>query len=219
MYCGYYLGYDNGARVESCKKDFSNQLLKKQDFSKALGIEFANFGGMPWNKLYRTSIIKDNQLRFEPGIKIAEDTLFNTLYVLRANRIRMIDDRLYVYVESNSSITRNNLHAESESLCKVCEALGETLKEDYSSEEKEFLSNMYIMHASLCSMENVHFNKGFNLKEIKKQAKKYLWHFMHLDYIPRHVRYSYGTVLVFPHLLKSFIWLYRKIRGGYQNTL
>ena len=47
--------------------------------------------GYAWNKLYKTDIIKDNNLLFEKGISLVEDILFNSLYFCRCEKIAFID--------------------------------------------------------------------------------------------------------------------------------
>lgn len=48
-----------------------------------------------WNKIYRTSIIRDNGLRFPDGIPIGEDGYFNGRYFLNARTIRVLGNPLY----------------------------------------------------------------------------------------------------------------------------
>ena len=47
--------------------------------------------GYVWNKLYKTEIIRENNLSFENGISLVEDILFNSLYFCKCRRIEFID--------------------------------------------------------------------------------------------------------------------------------
>lgn len=60
-----------------------------------------------WNKCYKTSIIREKQIRFEDGLRSAEDVLFNRAYLKVCDTIRYIDDYYYIYNCVNvSSITK-----------------------------------------------------------------------------------------------------------------
>lgn len=65
-----------------CEKDNANILTQKD----TLGLL-----GYTWNKLYKTDIIKENNLLFEKGISLVEDILFNSLYITNCEKIAFID--------------------------------------------------------------------------------------------------------------------------------
>lgn len=68
-----------------------------------------------WNKLYRTSLLKDNCIRFNENLKIAEDVGLNMIAFAMAKKIQFIDDRLYNYrLKREGSLTEtygNNMKA------------------------------------------------------------------------------------------------------------
>ncbi|MBQ8868896.1 MAG: glycosyltransferase family 2 protein [Oscillospiraceae bacterium] len=66
-----------------CELGANNDILIQKD---TLGLS-----GYAWNKLYKTEIIKDNNLIFEKGISLVEDILFSALYFSRCNKIEFID--------------------------------------------------------------------------------------------------------------------------------
>lgn len=51
----------------------------------------------PWCKLYKKSIIDDNNLKFDRLLKLSEDTLFSYNYIYYCNSIQIIADVLYTY--------------------------------------------------------------------------------------------------------------------------
>ena len=57
----------------------------------------------PCNKLYLKSVIFNNNLRFEEGLKIGEDYLFNLSYFSVCGSIVFVNDVLYNYHQNNSS--------------------------------------------------------------------------------------------------------------------
>ncbi|MBS4065609.1 MAG: glycosyltransferase [Chitinophagaceae bacterium] len=50
-----------------------------------------------WNKLFKASVIKEHDLRFEEGMHIWEDLLFNLQYTQFASRVTLINQPLYNY--------------------------------------------------------------------------------------------------------------------------
>ncbi len=66
-----------------CEVAGDNTVLTQKD---TLGIS-----GYAWNKLYKAEIIKNNDLKFEKGISLVEDILFNSLYFTKCKKIGFID--------------------------------------------------------------------------------------------------------------------------------
>lgn len=63
------------------------------------------YGYAPWNKLYRTSIIKENNLYFPPNITLGEDFIFNLCYIYYIKNFKNINQVLYNYQITENSIT------------------------------------------------------------------------------------------------------------------
>lgn len=61
---------------------------------------------VPWNKIFKLSIIKNNKLTFDKKITYDEDTIFNLKYYALARYISIIPDNLYNYISSQNSLTR-----------------------------------------------------------------------------------------------------------------
>lgn len=56
-----------------------------------------------WNRIYRTEVIRNNQLLFEQNITIAEDLLFNYKYLLECQNVYYEKDALYYYIQRRNS--------------------------------------------------------------------------------------------------------------------
>lgn len=63
-----------------------------------------------WRFLYRTDIIKDNNLRFDENIKLGEDTIFNSYYLSYSNSLSTISKSLYNYTIKNSGAMMSNIN-------------------------------------------------------------------------------------------------------------
>lgn len=59
--------------------------------------------------IYRTSIIREHNIRFPNGIRISEDVIFNLRYLPYVRRMAASPDVLYVVVPSDTSVTRTVL--------------------------------------------------------------------------------------------------------------
>lgn len=56
-----------------------------------------------WRSMIRSSVIKDNNLRFIPELKVGEDTCFTVEYLSFCNRIVVLNKALYNLVERETS--------------------------------------------------------------------------------------------------------------------
>lgn len=63
-------------------------------------VQYVNFCH---NKLYKKSIITDNDIFFDEDIKLGEDSVFLADYFSKCRRIRTIDNSLYHYLSNNGS--------------------------------------------------------------------------------------------------------------------
>ena len=62
--------------------------------------------GYVWNGLYKSSLLKENNLRFDELSKFAEDLSFNMICFPKANKIACCFDKLYYYTYNAGSLTR-----------------------------------------------------------------------------------------------------------------
>ena len=56
----------------------------------------------PWNKIYKASIIKDNNIKFDPSVKLPQDVVFNMEYYCYCKKISLVKDCGYIYVLNNA---------------------------------------------------------------------------------------------------------------------
>ena len=67
------------------------------------------YRGYLWNKLYRSDIIKNNQLFFDDNICICEDLLFNCKYALHCCNASVVNEKLYYYNDDSDSALNSPL--------------------------------------------------------------------------------------------------------------
>ncbi len=130
--------------------------------------------GFAWNKLFRTNVIKSNNIRFKEKVIINEDVLFVCEYIDAVNSVRVIDDRLLYYrvnekgatlrykpdiIESNEWFI-NNLNHITDDHCTL-------VSEGYYCRVIRCLSNVaqfYCFHKDF---------KGNGIKELKAIVASY----------------------------------------------
>lgn len=78
------------------------------DISEYFHVFKSGLSGSVWNKIYRTSIIKENQLLFDTNYKRGEDVLFNIQYYRMCSEIVVVEECLYNYYRYISRKTLTN---------------------------------------------------------------------------------------------------------------
>lgn len=63
--------------------------------------------GAVWGSLIKASIIRDNNIRFDKRMKLAEDQLFTYTCMSYANRMQRLPNMLYYYYDNPGSATNN----------------------------------------------------------------------------------------------------------------
>lgn len=64
--------------------------------------------GVNWNKLYRKSVIDNNQLTFAKNINLGEDFVFNIHYLMKARKVNVISNQIYFYDCRENGLSRND---------------------------------------------------------------------------------------------------------------
>lgn len=128
------------------------------------------FGDCIWNKVYKASIIKENNVLFKTNQRIAEDKLFNIEYMEYIKDMYGLSDSLYIYCYNENSVTRkyrNNFLSEYLKIGNNLKDISEKVKyKDYSY----LISNFYLQSTGFIMYNEVLSN---NKKESIKQLKKY----------------------------------------------
>lgn len=102
--CGYEV-YDEDGNCTYAITERNQRVITRED---ALMEMFAptdyRYQGYLWNKLFRASIIKDNNLRFVKGIKFNEDRLYDVEYLCRIKgNVAYSTTPVYHYIERSNS--------------------------------------------------------------------------------------------------------------------
>lgn len=138
---------DRGTRLNS----------NSEIISAILGDNFGNNAG-PFNKLFKRSII--GSLRFDKHVYLGEDTLFDVEYAKRCNNGVFINETLYHYDQSTSSISYMRNPAKLEMYLTYAESrrkmLSDTTK--LSSNCREMLVHAFFSSILNCFYQSRYFH-------------------------------------------------------------
>lgn len=99
----YYYTTPNRRTLVEIKKPVDNI-----DFASKVLLGYVHAGA--WNKLMRSSIIKDNSLYPVPGINMGDDMTILLQALFHMDKISYIDDALYYYNDSNEESLSKNVY-------------------------------------------------------------------------------------------------------------
>ncbi|MBV7440784.1 glycosyltransferase [Weeksellaceae bacterium TAE3-ERU29] len=128
----------------------------------------------PVTKVYKRNLIEYHNIKFNPDIKIGEDTIFNLKYFYVCKRIRFIPQSLYNYVENPNSLTspvyKENLLKNMESHFRERITLLETCKKNIYLQKLD-ISKYYIEHILFWLLSNIKWSdkkKECKIKELEE---------------------------------------------------
>ena len=149
--CNYYRVIEDEKFV---KKQFGNRKIRKEEiFDKNIYESNLLFDEVPylWNKIFRTSIIKDNGFKFCNDLRIYEDLLFVYQAFSKAKKISRIEDAMYYYLVSRQESLTHVFTEKRFDIVKASERLIEYYKSIGKYKEVEealiyvILKHVYVM--------------------------------------------------------------------------
>ncbi|MFK3987037.1 glycosyltransferase family 2 protein [Exiguobacterium mexicanum] len=167
-----------------------NKFNKNNIKEKALNYAYMHkeSDAVVWNKIYKTSIIKDGEIRFQTK-KFFEDVLFNLSFINRIKSAKYIDIPLVYYVQREGSITSSYDEEVFASFKKVTSLLEKMLKSEESNgkeivEVMKLRMSLYILNYLRkydASKKNykIHFEKIISNSESLKQVNIKKLNFKH----------------------------------------
>lgn len=120
-----------------------------------------------WNKIYKTNIIKENNIRFNEELDVCEDQLFNLEYLKNIEIIKVIESVLYNYVSNPSGLNLKYIEKRLEKKIMTIEYECDNFFKD------KYLSN-YIQKIYLYTC----FSGIANIVKFKNTSKKELYDFI-----------------------------------------
>ena len=102
--CGYEVYDEDGSCTYSIPERKESVITKDEALMEMFDSTDYRYNGYLWNKLFKASIIKENNLSFVRGIKFNEDRLFNVSYLCHIKgKVAYTTTPIYKYIERTTS--------------------------------------------------------------------------------------------------------------------
>lgn len=140
------------------------------DVPKTIKDEFIS---VVWNKLYKTSLIKNYNIEFPLGL-IEEDEYWLWAYMLHCKKYAFINERLYFYIQRSGSImTTRNGNEKVLDILEIEKRIYELAKKYADiNDYQEILADWYIKTIE----EILTYRKPKDLSELLRRFKAYMQH-------------------------------------------
>lgn len=160
---------ENNSDISLCyfNRVYDNKVvLNKVDYG------FDNLIKFPaaWNKICKTSLFKDNDIRYPVG-KVSEDLCAFTKLLMITENVSIVEKPLYQYIQSSQSIS----HACDDRIYDVYDIIKDledfAHKNDVYDKVKQHLEFINIYHILIGVIYKASFRKDFNINTIKEIYK------------------------------------------------
>lgn len=173
---------ENELKVKRINKineyDISNAKLVRQKY-----IELFKQGIIqaPWAKLYKTTIIKENNIYF-PDLRRCQDIIFNIDYYQYINRLKVISNNLYCYSVPSTDIYLNKFPVEMFSIFKYVNKYIKNRMFQWEELHKDNLDylNKIMMNETFLSLR---LCENSTWKMTREQKKIYIINILEDDYV------------------------------------
>lgn len=177
----YYRTYIN---TEVCNEKISNSPYEVNNDSKSLIREMIFFPEqitelyptclVPWGKIIKTSIIKDNNISYFTNMTLHEDATFNMILFSYVKNHAICPEPLIHYRQRKNSLSQNSTKDNFDSNCKFCQVIEKlvcdnTLNIDVSENDYYTFYSKYYAYG----MMNLWLYSKRNLKVMKRQLLNY----------------------------------------------
>ena len=152
-------------------RDFEKDIFNHNDTK-----EFTcNIAVTPYNKIYKTSLLKENNILFPEGLIFEDEKFFYDTY-LRANKVSIVDEFLYYYrINRKGSTVYIEKENDYTDIIEISKQIRETFRKTNNYEYYKFLLNNRLIHLQLARFtqtSEIYQEKFFNL--LKKDLTEVL---------------------------------------------
>lgn len=136
--------------------------------------------GVPWAKIYKKSLLVENEIKYVPGLTRMQDMIFNLYAIWYANKIRFIDSYLYHYSLNETASTqgyRKDFDVTAEKIIEEIEKFIYCTKNEYLNDakrDKTVLLILEMIKLQFCSKQCKQsiFEKANNINKIVFDKKR-----------------------------------------------
>lgn len=213
--CGYIREKEDGTIFDYTKG--KKRVLHPKEAVNLL-FKIKGFQGFSWNKLFKSKIINENKIKFNPEITIWEDMLFVLQYMLCSKVIVYSPRPTYHYIVNPKSVLGNRMKVfnyKNLTELKAAKIMLECLPEDYYKARKTLKKRFVQSNVGIFIQNIVTGNNDTSLEtQLKKNIRKDLFLYLKSsNSIIGKQRYKIYAILIsiHPGLFKKMILITRKI--------
>ena len=177
IFCSDTEFFDDGYSITYNLTDMNDSKLTDSINTLIFRDPQRDFFGYTWNKLFKTQIIKENNLRFRNDLYFKEDELFTFEYCFHANSIGSVNYPTYNYFINKNGLTFKHKDFQQYKLYVEC------LLELYNKNNETELNQVLLKHAINVlswSLLSAKMNPS-NIKFLKKVKTLYIKNDIQLD--------------------------------------
>lgn len=195
---GYYQDNEsfNGELESSQNIKPGENTFTKQDGNLKLDDHLVGLLGYAWNKVYRKEFLDKYQLKFDKGISLVEDILFNSRVYCKTNTIRTLDKAYYHYINRPVQTLIKQFHSDSFDL-KLAKAKAlERFMDLWNVSEvkkQELLAYSLIQGIRYCVHNLFAFKNNFRFSQKLQYVKRMLNHSETIRLIPFYKSSSFAS--------------------------
>ena len=162
---GFCIIKDNNDKFINAISD--NKAFDSLDF--LLNEKLFKFISTPWGKVYKSEIIKNNNIQFDKNLSLGEDTIFVLEYLKYIRNVEFINESLFFINETEGSLSRRNRLDIFENIMIIYDKAKEVL--EYRNEyEFNKIAPFYVRNIKICLNTAVAFK--WKRKEYKELCNK-----------------------------------------------
>ena len=137
VYFNFY--EENGNKRTKSKYNLKNITIDKDESMNKFLLDEISISS--WDKIYRKELL--NKIKFNSNLTIWEDALFVLHVMSEANKIRIINDYFYVYIQNEKSIV-HNLSEKMIQMVKITNYIDNKIKVKYGETYRFFEANLML---------------------------------------------------------------------------
>lgn len=151
----------------------TNGVLSKKEFAERF-LEFYQQGflNMPWNKLYKKKFIQE---KFQENLSLGEDLLFNLKYMEQAERIAVVEEPLYYYIQERgtANLSAKKREDKLEIAEYICRETEKFYHENLQQQGKEEIIYSRMVSEVLCDIAESVYDKDITKKKFADMMERY----------------------------------------------
>ncbi len=166
------LNGDNEKKICLTEKDYLYELKSLDEFFRNY-VFYYKLNNALWNKVFKTNVIKENNLKFDEAIKIGEDFLFTLNYYKLIKEIYFSKATIYRYFINESGAMKSK----NSKIFTYQQSIAETIKKEYQNLLSQSTIQQFLLMQLICGI-NQSKERGIEKKKIKELTKNYMQEIM-----------------------------------------